>query len=217
MYDGINAKESSIQGDGLYPFILYHGTDQTIWTLSAEKRNEVKSACRTIIEYIAPIVKEKQYELHYVNNKRNMEILGKDYVGIYSIFGRGVAMCDNNPLFQYDGFYVTNMLDRAKNYAMKAVHFGEIGFHAYYMRTGAERIGLELPPASDAAKKAIDTTLWFEGLEHVPTVLSFEGVKLENLAAENGTAVLFPDFNTGGSLRMIFNDFESVKISTVEI
>ena len=177
---------SSIQGDGIYPFILYHGTDETIWNLTNEKRTEVKTACRKVIEYLAPVYKAKLYELQYVQDKRNKEILGNEYIEFLNSVYRGISTCDDNALFQYKDFYVTNSFDRAKGYAHKAVYFGEIGYHAHYLRTGAERIGLDLPEASDEVKSAIETILWFDSLPHAPVILSIEGVKTENLTIENG-------------------------------
>ena len=202
----------------MYPFVLYHGTDWAIWTLTQEKQAEIKNACMKIIEYIVPVIEEKQYELYNVWTKRNQEILGDDFVRIYDSFSSGKALIHGREMYQYNSFYVTNMLDRAKIYARKAVHFGEIGHHAYNMRYGAEKIGLELPPPSDEVKAAIDTTLWFESLKHEPMVLCLEGVEIGNLLMENGIPLLgtgIEKAEMGLSFRLNGFDTEKMKASII--
>ena len=190
--------QSSIHDNGLCSCFLFHGTDLAVWELSSEKRLELKNSCWKIIEYCRPGI-EKQMDAMKAEladecrrnafDGRIRQRLGSDYDKYFIFFNKVVLTAKKDDDYQHDGFYVTNMFNRAKNYAYEAVHFGEIGYLAFYSRVSAEKLGLELSPITDEVMAAIEATMWFERLEHKPVVYCLEGVEIAKLKKENGDSI----------------------------
>jgi hypothetical protein len=226
--------KSSVQGQGLCPFVLFHGTDLTIWELSSQKRADLNDSCWKILNYLGPEIREMVYVMRDPTKNtmkahdfevKFRQIFGNDEYPAFAIFDKAVRTIDKEPNYRHNGFYVTNILNRAKRFALEAVHFGEIGFLAYQSRVLAERIGLDLHPITDEVEAAIDTTMWYEKLEHKPVVYCLEGVAKSRLMDEDGEKFPFKindEYENNEGCSFLLPDFdlanpEKIKISIQEV
>lgn len=130
-----------------YP-VLYHGTDARILALSTEQRTAFKDSCIEVANYLWPLLKPDVMGMIDEQTSRISKYRPLfDDVSGYRRFTLAASICYHSialgsPLFKYDGIYLSSDVESARKYSERAGYFGEIGFVAYGLIDGADRMGV---------------------------------------------------------------------------
>ena len=189
---------------------LYHGTDARILDMSDADRNAFKQDCMKAIDCLWNVF-EPYYNTNInirtiedgvvkiVNDKKLIELQPKlrfdedetIYYNLYEKLTMVSAWKNNNELYKYDSLYLTNSMDRAKNYAHRAYAFGEIGLIAYRLLSAAAMIGFDVCPDDESMKHVLCKIKTFAEAKREPIVLEFDDYDPEDVKMEDGSELDF--------------------------
>lgn len=178
--------------------ILYHGTDERILSMSAEKRKAFHADCKAIADALWPffepnvlgqetligedgeMMERERIEMY---RKRFSSIEGyRRFVLSVSIYYRSHHLEDT--LFDHDALYLTSFRDAADRYAVRAGYFGEIGFVAYHLSLAARLCQYTIKDSTIASK--VDMLIDFAESDHHPVVVEITSYDPDLLRAERG-------------------------------
>ena len=161
---------------------MFHGTDYSLIDLSSGDRVVINEACVLIIESIYKLFRDRNISIY--GNKTLMNV--KDsYGSAQDAYIKAGGRVNNNALYEYGDFYVTNNPQRAEGYSREAWILGETGWVANLLLKGACSLGIELP--SDAefvnAYRIIDNR---RNRIKNPTIIVVTDCKYSELYSEQG-------------------------------
>ena len=189
---------------------LYHGTDSRILAMNSDERSAFKQDCLLAVDYLWPFfepyfhghckvplnkpgmegcttIESKMMELktplHFDQNQTV-------FYNLWDALNRIDAQKRGVDDYQYDDFYLTNMLDRAINYAERAFAFGEIGLNAYRLLVAALMIQFSDWNPDEKTAQAIARIKEFGEAASSPVILVFTNYIPENLRDEKGDELL---------------------------
>ena len=184
---------------------LFHGTDARMVQMSETERKEYKVLCSLSIDYLWIFFESynanytKMMELKELLNSANDPNLFANVMDKISIVG---GMKNGNPSYQYNHFYLTNVRDRACNYAHRAFAGGEYGLIVHRLYTAVNIIGFKDWAPSKDVKEAISTIERFANDKKQPVIFEFTNLDPELLELENGRPIDLHNLNdVGVSLR----------------
>ncbi len=203
---------------------LYHGTDSRILAMSPEERQIFIQDCSLATDFLWALFEPYYHGRCKVPlDEPGMEgcttvesklIELKDplqydrdpvrYNNLENALLRIDAQKNGSALYQYDWFYLTNLLDRAIRYAESAVAFGEFGLNAYCLLDAAAMIKFSKWEPDQKTTLAIEKIKKFGEADPCPVVLVFTSYDPENLRMEDGRELPFPlesDSKIGFSLQ----------------
>ena len=166
------------------PFPLYHGTDKRILAMSRSERDEMKMACRTVIEYAQPIMKCNGFGSLPVSI--SIAKLGDYRYQVQDAYITASGMLSNLNTFQYDNIYMTFSPEKAGRYAMRAKIYGELGYAALWLCVGLKMLDYPLPPQTAKELQAINRIAVAAEAIPAPEVLVFHEIQKSQLLEENG-------------------------------
>lgn len=187
--------------------VLYHGTDAMIMDMSDEERNAFHSDCVAVSKAVWTLFEPYAIGSETSHGKDSFEVqetVGKDridrfrerfedegkfrrFVLAVSIFYRSHFLDDT--LFEHDAVYLTSFRQGAERYAVRAGHFGEIGFVAYHLADAAKRCGFR--PDCDSLAAKIERIIRFSEAPHYPVVIEVSQYNPDELLGERGEPVSF--------------------------
>lgn len=187
--------------------VLYHGTDSRILEMPEDERMAFLSGCVTVSKAVwslfAPYVSGREtvigrdpsddegtVERDRIDRFRERfedERQFRRFVLAVSIFYRSHLLDDT--LFEHGATYLTSFRQGAERYAIRAGHFGEIGFVAYHLADAARRCGFL--PESDSLTAKMERIISFSEARHHPIIVEVNGYNPDDLLGERGEPLSF--------------------------
>ncbi len=153
--------------------------------MSQSERDEMKMACRAIIEYAQPIMKGNGFGSLPVSISKVK--LGDYHYQVRDAYITASSMLSNLGTFQYDNIYMTFSPEKADRYAMRAKIYGELGYTARWLCVGLKMLDYPLPQQTAKELQAINRITVAAEAVPVPVVLMFQEISKSQLLKENGT------------------------------
>lgn len=187
--------------------VLFHGTDARILDMSEEERHAFHSDCESVSNALWSLFEPNALGQETVmdrDSSGNEVLVERDridrfrerfedegkfrrFVLAVSIFYRSHFLDDT--LFEHDAVYLTSFRQGAERYAVRAGHFGEIGFVAYHLADAAKRCGFR--PDCDSLAAKIERIIRFSEAPHYPVVIEVSQYNPDELLGERGEPVSF--------------------------
>lgn len=187
--------------------VLYHGTDARIMDMPDEERKAFHCDCAAVSKAVWPLFEPYAIGSETSPDKDSSEdqdTVGKDridrfrecfederqfrrFVLAVSIFYRSHLLDDT--LFEHGATYLTSFRQGAERYAIRAGHFGEIGFVAYHLADAARRCGFR--PESDSLTAKMERIISFSEARHHPIIVEVNGYNPDDLLGERGEPLSF--------------------------
>lgn len=120
---------------------MFHGTDFSLMNIANEERDLINGACELIIRTIHKKFRERGIG---ITDKKLMAIRDS-YGDAANAYIKAGGRVNNNSLYSYGDFYVTNNPQRAEGYSREAWILGETGQVANLLVEGARALNIELP------------------------------------------------------------------------
>ena len=191
---------------------LYHGTDSRILAMSPEERRIFREDCLLATDFLwtlfAPYyfgrcevplnkpglegITTLEPKLIELKEPLQYDLNQTRYVNLSNALYRIDAQKRGCEQYQYDNFYLTNLLDRAINYAKSAFAFGEVGLNAYRLLDAAAMIKFSEWKPDQKTAQAIEKIKRFGEAKPCPIVLVVTVYDPANLRMEDGSDLRFP-------------------------
>ena len=162
---------------------MFHGTDASLISLAKSERDQLNTACETVIFELLKLFKANSIKS---TDKRLMN--SRDSYGNSSdAFIKAEGRLNKSPLYSYGDFYVTNNPQRAIGYSKEAWIYGETGWVANRLIEGSWALGLKLPDDTsfNYAMQLLDKR---KQREKAPIVLMFINRTSSELRNEDGSS-----------------------------
>ena len=171
---------------------LYHGTDARMVLMSESERQDYKALCSLAIDYLWTFF--EAYNANFVKMMEMKELLAPSndpnlFANVMDKISVVGGMKNGNPSYQYNHFYLTNMRDRACNYARRAFVGGEYGLIVHRLNTAVGIINFKEWNPSEDVKYAIATVERFAKDKPQPIIFEFKDLEPDCLELGNGSPI----------------------------
>jgi len=161
---------------------LFHGSDAKIVRMEPEMRSKYKDDCILVLDYLYPF-----FEMNPIDMGK---LIGDEKCTKYPMFWKSFICLggfkNENTMYQYEKFYLTNIKDRAIDYAYSSFAGGELGMMAYEIYQAALKVGFKNWNPSTDVKSASKRITDFAEQPPEPVLFSFEDIDVNYLKLENG-------------------------------
>ena len=169
---------------------LYHGTDSRILAMSSDERKFFKQDCLLAIDYMWPFFEPYYPSIFAPSLNLPFDVDDEEETELRDLIYIINSLKNDNKLFQYDYFYLTNSLERAIDYAKNAFAFGEVGFLAYSLLNVTPKFQFKDWNPDQMTTQALARIKKFGEAKPSPVILVFTNYILENLRDEKGKPII---------------------------
>lgn len=173
--------------------------------MSESERQDYKVLCSLAIDYLWTFFEPYNASLWGMEEMKKMLAPSADpslFANVMDKISVVGGMKNGNPSYQYNHFYLTNMRDRACNYARRAFAGGEYGLIVHRLNTAACIINFRDWSPSEDVMEAIATVERFANDKPKPVIFEFKDLDPQYLEMEDGRPIDLDDlFDVGVSLR----------------
>lgn len=120
---------------------MFHGTDSSLIDISEKDRKIINEACEIIIKTVYKLFRESSISI----TNHNLIEVKNSYTSAADYYAKAGGRINDNPLYRYGDFYVTNDPSVASGYSKEAWILGETGATANMLIEGAYKLGFDLP------------------------------------------------------------------------